>query len=183
MLRCDDTRLVPLWLLLLLLLLLLCWGDMPFGDWGPEEGLFFHGWNPLPTAASASGGGDLFESLLHWAASIASGVPFKPGCSWKGNWTGERGKKCINLLWCARRCRAKAWKIHSHLRHTIRHHTEAEKMIFLDIYSSNRRLGRFYRDTSMVSMIYVRAAREGKREIYFAFCASFDSLEKHNSCS
>ena len=28
-------------------------------------GLFFHGWKPLPTAASASGGGDLLDSLLH----------------------------------------------------------------------------------------------------------------------
>jgi hypothetical protein len=44
-------------------------------------GLFFHGWKPLPTAASASGGGDLLDSLLHWAASIASGVPRRPGWS------------------------------------------------------------------------------------------------------
>ena len=42
---------------------------------------FFHGWNPLPTAASASGGGLLEESLLHWAANIANGVPRNPGCS------------------------------------------------------------------------------------------------------
>lgn len=40
-----------------------------------EAGLFFHGWNPLPIAASANGGGDLFDNLLHWAASIANGVP------------------------------------------------------------------------------------------------------------
>ena len=46
-------------------------------DWG----LFFHGWKPLPTAASASGGGDLLDSLLHCAASIASGVPRRPGWS------------------------------------------------------------------------------------------------------
>lgn len=88
MLRCDDKFVVmwfPLWLLLLLLL---CWGDMLFGDWGPEDdwwGLFFHGWKPFPTAASANGGGDLLDNLLHWAASMASGVPFKVGCSWKGN--------------------------------------------------------------------------------------------------
>jgi hypothetical protein len=44
-------------------------------------GLFFHGWNPLPTAASARGGGDLLDSLLHCAASIASGVPRSPGWS------------------------------------------------------------------------------------------------------
>uniref|UniRef100_A0A182IXG4 Uncharacterized protein n=1 Tax=Anopheles atroparvus TaxID=41427 RepID=A0A182IXG4_ANOAO len=43
------------------------------GECGPDEmGLFFHGWKPLPTAASASGGGDLLDSLLHCAASIAS---------------------------------------------------------------------------------------------------------------
>lgn len=40
-----------------------------------EAGLFFQGWNPLPIAASANGGGDLFDNLLHWAASIANGVP------------------------------------------------------------------------------------------------------------
>lgn len=39
-----------------------------------EAGLFFHGWKPLPMAASANGGGDLFDNLLHWAASIANGV-------------------------------------------------------------------------------------------------------------
>jgi len=44
-------------------------------------GLFFHGWKPLPTAASASGGGDLLDSLLHCAASIARGVPRRPGWS------------------------------------------------------------------------------------------------------
>lgn len=85
MLRCDD-RLDEL--LLLLWLLLLCCGDMPVGDCGPDDdccGLFFHGWKPFPTAASANGGGDLFDNLLHCAASIASGVPFRPGCSWKGN--------------------------------------------------------------------------------------------------
>ena len=30
-----------------------------------EVGLFFQGWKPLPTAASAKGGGDLLLSLLH----------------------------------------------------------------------------------------------------------------------
>lgn len=30
-----------------------------------EAGLFFQGWNPLPIAASANGGGDLFDNLLH----------------------------------------------------------------------------------------------------------------------
>lgn len=38
------------------------------GEWCPivgEAGLFFHGWNPLPIAASANGGGDLFDNLLH----------------------------------------------------------------------------------------------------------------------
>lgn len=42
---------------------------------------FFQGWNPLPTAASASGGGLIELSLLHCAASIARGVPRSPGCS------------------------------------------------------------------------------------------------------
>lgn len=41
----------------LLLLLFVC-------DVG-EVGLFFHGWKPLPTAASAKGGGDLLLNLLH----------------------------------------------------------------------------------------------------------------------
>lgn len=85
MLRCAD----KLFVLLLTLWWLLCCGDMPVGDWGPEDdccGLFFHGWNPFPTAASAKGGGDLFDNLLHWAASIASGVPFRAGCSWKRNY-------------------------------------------------------------------------------------------------
>lgn len=50
---------------------------------GAPCGLFFHGWKPLPTAASASGGGDLFDSLLHCAASMARGVPRRLGCSWK----------------------------------------------------------------------------------------------------
>lgn len=77
-------------LLLLLLLLLgtdvctaeLAPSDEEFGECGPDEiGLFFHGWNPLPTAASARGGGDLLDSLLHWAASMASGVPRRPGWS------------------------------------------------------------------------------------------------------
>ena len=48
----------------------------------PDSGLawpFFQGWNPLPTAASASGGGDMLLSLLHCAASIARGVPRRPG--------------------------------------------------------------------------------------------------------
>lgn len=30
-----------------------------------EAGLFFQGWNPLPIAASANGGGDLLDNLLH----------------------------------------------------------------------------------------------------------------------
>lgn len=49
---------------------------------GAPWGLFFHGWNPLPTAASAKGGGDLLESLLHCAASMARGVPRRLGWSW-----------------------------------------------------------------------------------------------------
>lgn len=53
------------------------------GDCWPRVGLFFQGWNPLPTAASASGGGDLFDNLLHWAANIANGVPRSDGWSWK----------------------------------------------------------------------------------------------------
>jgi hypothetical protein len=53
-----------------------------FGECGPDEiGLFFHGWKPLPTAASANGGGDLLDSLLHCAANMASGVPLRLGCS------------------------------------------------------------------------------------------------------
>lgn len=70
-------------MLLLLLLLLLLWPfpfppplfppplplppDEPseFGECGPLDGDFFQGWNPLPTAASASGGGDLLDNLLH----------------------------------------------------------------------------------------------------------------------
>ena len=51
------------------------------GD-GAPWGLFFQGWKPFPTAASARGGGDLLESLLHCAASIAKGVPRRLGCSW-----------------------------------------------------------------------------------------------------
>lgn len=54
------------------LLLLFAW------DVG-DVGLFFQGWKPLPTAASAKGGGDLLLNLLHWAASIAKGVPLKLG--------------------------------------------------------------------------------------------------------
>lgn len=40
---------------------------LPVGECWPTAalGLFFHGWNPLPTAASANGGGDLFDNLLH----------------------------------------------------------------------------------------------------------------------
>lgn len=45
--------------------------------------VFFHGWNPLPTAASANGGGLLDDSLLHCAANMANGVPLNPGCSCK----------------------------------------------------------------------------------------------------
>lgn len=44
--------------LLVLLLLLLAWEE-------GEVGLFFQGWKPLPTAASAKGGGDLLLNLLH----------------------------------------------------------------------------------------------------------------------
>ncbi len=40
---------------------------------------FFQGENPLPTVASARGGGDLLRSLLHWAASIDNGVPAAMG--------------------------------------------------------------------------------------------------------
>lgn len=32
---------------------------------GAPCGLFFQGWNPFPTAASANGGGDLLLNLLH----------------------------------------------------------------------------------------------------------------------
>jgi hypothetical protein len=39
----------------------------------PSLLFFFQGWKPLPTAASARGGGDLLDSLLHCAASIANG--------------------------------------------------------------------------------------------------------------
>ena len=39
--------------------------------------LFFQGWNPFPTAASARGGGLLLLILLHCAANIARGVPPK----------------------------------------------------------------------------------------------------------
>lgn len=62
-----------------------------------EAGLFFHGWNPLPIAASANGGGDLFDNLLHWAANIANGVPRI--CDW--SWTREnemRKKSHINFI-------------------------------------------------------------------------------------
>lgn len=59
-----------------LLLLLFAWEE-------GEVGLFFQGWNPLPTAASAKGGGDLLLNLLHWAANIAKGVPLKLGWSYK----------------------------------------------------------------------------------------------------
>lgn len=55
-------------------------GAAAFDD-APPDGLFFHGWKPLPTAASASGGGDLLDNLLHWAASMANGVPRRLGCS------------------------------------------------------------------------------------------------------
>jgi len=55
--------------------------DEPLEPAAGELGLFFHGWKPLPTAASAKGGGDLFESLLHWAANMARGVPLKLGWS------------------------------------------------------------------------------------------------------
>ena len=50
-----------------------CVGDEGTGVVEPP-GLFFQGWKPLPTAASARGGGDLEVSLLHWAASMARGV-------------------------------------------------------------------------------------------------------------
>lgn len=59
------------------------WFIAEVGGPNPIAGDFFQGWKPLPTAASAKGGG-LFElSLLHWAASIARGVPRSPGCSYK----------------------------------------------------------------------------------------------------
>lgn len=64
-----------------------CWPTAAFG-------LFFHGWNPLPTAASANGGGDLFDNLLHWAANIANGVLRKPGCSWN---EADKNTKKINI--------------------------------------------------------------------------------------
>lgn len=48
-----------------------------------DDGLFFHGWKPLPIAASANGGGDLFDNLLHCAASIANGV--LRSCEWSWN--------------------------------------------------------------------------------------------------
>lgn len=52
----------------------------PFGELVEDSvATFFHGWKPLPTAASASGGGVLLASLLHWAANIANGVPPKRG--------------------------------------------------------------------------------------------------------
>jgi hypothetical protein len=49
--------------------------SLGFGDPLLEPSLlfFFQGWKPLPTAASARGGGDLLDSLLHCAASIANG--------------------------------------------------------------------------------------------------------------
>lgn len=47
------------------------------------DDIFFHGWKPLPTAASAKGGGLLLVILLHWAASIANGVPEYVTISWK----------------------------------------------------------------------------------------------------
>jgi hypothetical protein len=63
--------------------LVCCWWLLPLPCcMDPDSGLawpFFHGWNPLPTAASASGGGDMLLSLLHCAASIARGVPRRPG--------------------------------------------------------------------------------------------------------
>ena len=53
--------------------------------WKPETGVvegttpaFFQGRKPLPTVASARGGGDLLVILLHWAASMARGVPPNP---------------------------------------------------------------------------------------------------------
>ena len=48
---------------------------------GCDPAVFFHGWKPLPTAASASGGGLLDDNLLHCAANMANGVPLRPGCS------------------------------------------------------------------------------------------------------
>lgn len=50
---------------------------------GGDDVFFFHGWNPFPIAASANGGGDLFDNLLHWAASMASGVLLTFECSCK----------------------------------------------------------------------------------------------------
>lgn len=62
---------------------------------GGDDVFFFHGWNPLPIAASANGGGDLFDNLLHCAASIASGVllTFECSCDFK-----EKRKKKIEIL-------------------------------------------------------------------------------------
>lgn len=50
---------------------------------GGEDVFFFHGWNPFPIAASANGGGDLFDNLLHCAASMANGVLLTFECSCK----------------------------------------------------------------------------------------------------
>uniref|UniRef100_A0A182Q891 Uncharacterized protein n=1 Tax=Anopheles farauti TaxID=69004 RepID=A0A182Q891_9DIPT len=57
------------------------------GECGPDEiGLFFHGWKPLPTAASASGGGDLLDNKVKaehdnrdsMLALKAAGLPSQP---------------------------------------------------------------------------------------------------------
>lgn len=82
--------------------------EMGLGDWGrallEDGGLFFHGWNPLPTAASASGGGDLLESLLHCAASIASGVPRRLGCSCMCGGAREKSERaCISICFATGR--------------------------------------------------------------------------------
>lgn len=73
--------------------------EMVHGEcWPPEVlldgdvGLFFQGWKPLPTAASARGGGDLLDNLLHWAANIASGVPRRLG------WSYNESKKNFKML-------------------------------------------------------------------------------------
>ena len=41
---------------------------------------FFHGWNPLPTAASDKGGGILDDTFAVLAANMVNNVPLNPGC-------------------------------------------------------------------------------------------------------
>lgn len=82
----DDVVANTLPLLLLLLLWLPLVVVVVLDVMAPEAAAaaaldFFHGWNPLPTAASANGGGLFDDNLLHWAANMANGVPLNPGCS------------------------------------------------------------------------------------------------------